>query len=231
MVCDYILIIIYFLYLIISIYIIIYYCKNVGNDVVKEKFIILTNFRDIKIDDYLLPSDFIQYNDYQKRKYLLDNSDLFEIKISSFLENLISSINKIRKDNDIEELIYDKKIHFKDLIFDKYSGLIFYDKQNIFKLSNGNYLLKYPTEEFQTRLNNKEKNLINIILNDYLNKICIIEKNNILFISIFNSRINPFPNNYSDIFVKIESQTERKRFLKEWKDSGYYFEDDKYYEG
>ena len=81
MICDYILIIIYFLYLVVTIYIIILYYIRAGDDVVNEDLIILTKFREIKINEYLLPHNFANFNDYQKRVMLLQNIKLFQIKI------------------------------------------------------------------------------------------------------------------------------------------------------
>ena len=162
-----------------------------GDDVVNEDLIILTKFRDIKINEYLLPHNFADSNDYQKRVMLLQNINLFQIKISEKEKNIISSINKFRIDNTIDELKYDNLIGFKDLIFDKYSEPIINNNENIFKLANESYLLKYPSNEFETKFNKGEKNIINIILKDYLNKIIIVEKENILFIFIFNSDIKP----------------------------------------
>ena len=142
MICDYILIIIYFLYLVVTIYIIILYYIRAGDDVVNEDLIILTKFREIKINEYLLPHNFANFNDYQKRVMLLQNIKLFQIKISEKEKKIMSSINKFRIDNTINELKYDNIIGFKDLIFDKYSEPIFANNKNIFKLSKRKYLKK-----------------------------------------------------------------------------------------
>ena len=229
MICDYILIIISFLYLVFTIYIIISYYIHAGNDVAGE-LVLLTKFRGIKIHEYLLPDYFINFNDYQKRVRLLHDIDSLEIKISKKQKDIISLINKFRKDNNINELIYDKVIGFKDLIFDKSSEHIFYDNKNFFKLSKGKILIKIPILEFETRFNNKEKNITNILLNDYLNKIIIIEKDNILFIFLFHINLNTFPNKNNNNIINIEL-SERKMFPKPFDETGYDYEDLKYYEG
>ena len=225
-ICDYILIIIIFLYLVFTIYIIISYFINSGNDVADE-LVNLTKFRDIKINGYLLPKYFVNFNDYQKRVMLLHDIDLFEIEISQKQKDIISLINQFRKDNNIDELIYDDVIEFKDLIFDKYSEPIFDNNKNIFKLSNRKYLIKIPNSEFETRFYNKEKSITNILLNDYLNKIIIIEKNDILFIFLFHVNLKRFLNKN---IINFEV-SERKRFPKTIYESGYNYEDIKYYEG
>ena len=61
-----------------------------------------------------------------------------------------------------------------------------YKEENIFKLSNGYYLLKYILIKFRTLLEEKEWNIINVILNNSLNKIIIITLDNISFIYIFH---------------------------------------------
>ena len=229
MICDYILIIISFLYLVFTIYIIISYYIHAGNDVAGE-LVLLTKFRGIKIHEYLLPDYFINFNDYQKRVRLLHDIDSLEIKISKKQKDIISLINKFRKDNNINELIYDKVIGFKDLIFDKSSEPIFYDNKNFFKLPKGKLLIKIPIHEFETRFNDKEKNITNILLNDYLNKIIIIEKDNILFIFLFHINLNTFPNKNNNNIINIELSG-RKMFPKPFDETGYDYEDLKYYEG
>ena len=227
MICDYILIIIYFLYLVVTIYIIILYYMRAGDDVVNEDLIILTKFRDIKINEYLLPHNFADSNDYQKRVMLLQNINLFQIKISEKEKKIISSINKFRIDNTIDKLKYDNIIGFKDLIFDKYSEPIFANNKNFFKLSKRKYLIKIPVHEFETRFNNKEKNMTDILLNDYLNKICIIEKDNILFIFLFHKKIKNYPNKNNDIEIELSE----RNVLQNQFDPAYEYEDEKYIEG
>ena len=236
MICDYVLIIIIFLYLVATIYILISYFIKAGNDVVEKKYVVLTKFRDINIYDYLLPSYFIEFNDYQKRKMLLNDMNLFTIKITKEGENIISLINNFRKNNNFDELVYDKIIKFKDLTIDEFSEPVLYNNENIFKLRNGNYLFKFPLNEFQARLNNREKNIINVILSEFLNKILIVEKNNILFIYLFHSKIKPVlkaPND-NKIYIIIEKQSEQSDriiFPNELNDSGYNYVDEQYYEG
>ena len=138
---------------------------------------------------------------------LLHDIDSLEITLSKKQKDIISLINKFRKDNNVNELIYDIIIGFKDLIFDKSSELIFYNNQNFFKLSNGKYLIKIPIEEFEARFYNKEKNITNYLLNDNLNKICIIEKDNILFILLFHDNSIKFLNN-GGVEIEIEILSE-----------------------
>ena len=191
MICDYILIILIFLYFSLLIFFSYIYFKEAGRMIkVIKKATLLKRFRDIKINDFQLPENFVKTNEYEKRKYILNNKDKYKITISKEQKALITLINKFRRENNIDRLKYDETINFEDLIFDKYAEQIFNESENIFKLSSRNYLLKYPLNEFESRFHNREKNIIDILLNDFLDKIIIIENYNIQFIFIFHSRKN-----------------------------------------
>ena len=188
MICDYILIILIFLYIAIIITTISCYFYYAGKNVMKRKRTLLTKFRDVKIHDFALPNDFKNLNKKEKKKYILDNKNKYKINISKCQEKIIHSINNFRKNNNIDELIYDKEISFGDLIIDKYSEPIILKDQNIFKLSDTNYLFKYTVGVFIKEFNAKKLDIINILLKDNLEKIIIIERNNIEFINIFKQQ-------------------------------------------
>ena len=222
--CDYALIILIFLYLIfISAWIYLYF-KYSGELVSGTRGIFLTKFRGINIYEYKLPNDFNDLNDYDKRKYILNNINEYDIIISKEQENLISLINNYRKENNVVELSYDDEIKFKDLIFENYSEPILNKNKNIFTYSNGNYLLKFPLDEFKILFNNKEKSIINILLNDYLNKIIIIDKNNISYIFIFYS------NNKNIEFTNKTTKSDKIIKFRKFYDSLYSHEDFKFYD-
>ena len=185
MICDYILIILIFLYIIFIVIFISIYFSNAGNSVAKRKKIILTKFRDIEINNFNLPDDFNKWNKTKKKEFILNNKNRYIINITENEKDLVSLINKYRKENNIDELVYDKKFFFDELIIDKYSEHILVKNENIFKLSNTNYLFRYPVGEFTKKFNERNKDIINILLKVSLNKIIIIIKNNIEFINIF----------------------------------------------
>ena len=158
------------------------------------------------------------------RKFILNNKYRFSVN-SIMNEYILSLINNFRKENLIKELSYDDTNNFKDLIFDKCSEPIIFKDNNIFKLPNESYLLKYPFNEFETRFDKRERNITNIILNDYLNKIIIIEKKNILYIFLFNSYIELIR------LRNIRGQySEFRGLLWKMKDNPYNFDLDKYYD-
>ena len=185
----------------------------------KEKKIILNKFRDIVINGFKLPDNFKELKEVDKRKYILNNINKYEITISDKHKDLITLINAFRKENDIDELQYDKIIKFEDIIIDRFSEIFFKDNVNIFKLSKYNYLLKYPLEEFKTRFSKRQRNIINIILDDHLNKIIIIEKNNNIFISLFNAQM------VNILRASNESDSERINIYERNYNCTYFYED------
>ena len=60
-----------------------------------------------------------------------------------------------------------------EFLINEKTELNFYPYQNIYKLNEGLYIFKYPKNEFHKLLNTKE--ILNIITNDFLDKIYIIE--------------------------------------------------------
>ena len=234
MICDYILIILIILYLSIIIYVIYLYFEYSGELAPEQRTIILQKFRDIKILDYKLPFNFNDFNDYQKRVFLLKNINDYVIELTKEQKALISSINEYRKENNIDELHYIETVEFKALIFEKYTEPILNDKENIFKLSKGKYLLKYPQNIFEIRFKNRDSNIINILLNDYLNKIIIIDKDNISYIFIFHfdkkdlSVINREEINETSEILRVFND---KKYRSPAYQPEYRYEDFKYYEG
>ena len=107
MICDYILIILIFLYIIFIVIFISIYFSNAGNSVAKRKKIILTKFRDIEINNFNLPDDFNKWNKTKKKEFILNNKNRYIINITENEKDLVSLINKYRKENNIDELVYD----------------------------------------------------------------------------------------------------------------------------
>ena len=66
--------------------------------------------------------------------------------------------------------------------------MFFYPNENIYKLSPNFYIFKYPKEEFQNHINNKE--IMDIIKNETLDNISLIEKNELEYISIYKNNPN-----------------------------------------
>ena len=156
---------------------------------------ILIELNGIKINDFYF------YDSFEKSKneliYKKENIEKYEYELNDNQINLIHKINDIRKQNNIPELKYFKHEKLPSYLINPKPQLIFYQKQNIYKISNDLYIFKYPKNELQILLNNKE--IINIIKNDFLNEINLIEQYNNEIISIYNNRtinnINKLNNN------------------------------------
>ena len=129
--------------------------------------------------------------------YKKENIEKYEYELNDNQINLIHKINDIRRQNNVPELKYFKHEKLPSYLINPKPQLIFYQKQNIYKISNDLYIFKYPKNELQILLNNKE--IINIIKIDYLNEINVIEQYNNEIISIYNNRtinnINKLNNN------------------------------------
>ena len=156
---------------------------------------ILIELNGIKINDFYF------YDSFEKSKneliYKKENIEKYEYELNDNQINLIHKINDIRKQNNIPELEYFKREKVPCYLINPKPQLIFYQKQNIYKISNDLYIFKYPKNEMQILLNNKE--IINIIKIDFLYEINVIEQYNNEIISIYNNRtinnINKLNNN------------------------------------
>ena len=156
---------------------------------------ILIELNGIKINDFYF------YDSFEKSKneliYKKENIEKYEYELNDNQINLIHKINEIRKQNNVPEFEYFKCEKVPCYLINPKPQLIFYQKQNIYKISNDLYIFKYPKNELQILLNNKE--IINIIKNDFLNEINVIEQYNNEIISIYNNRtinnINKLNNN------------------------------------
>ena len=156
---------------------------------------ILIELNGIKINDFYF------YDSFEKSKneliYKKENIEKYEYELNVNQIILIHKINDIRRQNNVPELEYFKHEKLPCYLINPKPQLIFYQKQNIYKISNDLYIFKYPKNESQILLNNKE--IINIIKIDYLNEINVIEQYNNEIISIYNNRtinnINKLNNN------------------------------------
>ena len=59
-------------------------------------------------------------NKKDKKKFILKKKNNYKITVSESNKDLIFLINQFRKENNIDELIYDEDIYYEDLIIDKY---------------------------------------------------------------------------------------------------------------
>ena len=201
-----------FLITFISFYLLINYmllivcwCENI--DDIKERF--LNQIDRININDFELPSNFDDLNKKAKNEFIFNKNNMkkYEYKLNQNQINLIQNINDIRQQNNIPKFIYEENEKLPDFIINKKTELIFYKNENIYKLSTNYYIFKYPKNEFKNNLNDKE--IINILIIDYLDRINIIEQEDIEFVSIYKyiNDINNPNNNINGPHIVINIET------------------------
>ena len=83
-------------------------------------------------------------------------------------------------------MIFENK-SFSDLIINKISEIFLFNYKSIFKISKLEYLLVNPMNEFKKKFENKNNDLINILLNEDLNKIQIYIQDNNIFIYLYKN--------------------------------------------
>ena len=80
-------------------------------------------------------------------------------------------------------MIFETK-SFSDLIINNFSEIFLFNHKSIFKLSKWEYLFVNPENKFEEKFENKNNDLINILLIEDLNKIQIYKQDNNVFIHI-----------------------------------------------
>ena len=130
----------------------------------------------------MLPDNFNDFSKNDRKKYIKENYENFEYKYSKEQIELIRSLNKFREDKNIEIFKIGKKL--PKFILKESSEIMLYKDKNFFKISDRKYLFKYPVNEFEKKFNNRDNNIINVLLKENLNHIQIITKDNIEYVII-----------------------------------------------
>ena len=77
---------------------------------------------------------------------------------------IIVSINDFRGIRYLHELKECNISQIPEFLINELSVVMMWPEQHIFKLSNKKYLFKFPTGQFEINFNNKDKNIISILL-------------------------------------------------------------------
>ena len=151
------------------------------------KKIFLNQFKGLNIIKKELPKKFNKLKEKEKNEFIFKKESVkeYQYELNENQINLIYKINKIREDNHISLLNYDKLEKLPEFLINEKTQLIFNDYDNIFKLSKNFYVFKYKINEFQNYINNNQ--ILNIITIETLNEINIIKQNNFEFISIYGN--------------------------------------------
>lgn len=174
---DIIFVIFNFLNIIMMFWLRFSFLKNSGKNIKVLTGTVLIKYKDIDINYYLLPNDFVKKTKNDKLKYISENANKFLFNHSKEQMNLIELINKFRTDNNIGELtVYEFNNLLPDFIINEPSELILFQYKSIFKLSKNKYLFIYPTGEFANKFKRNNPDILDILLNENLNRIIIIKK-------------------------------------------------------
>ena len=144
----------------------------------KENKYILTEFKDIKIDDYELCKNFGKLNTKEKYDFILDKAKNYKYKLTPKQIDLIILINDIRTKYNIKKLYYEEKVKIPDFILNESTEILLDETKNFFKISTNEYLFRYQKNQFKNYIKNNNSQIINILLKESLNSIKIIEQGN-----------------------------------------------------
>ena len=127
----------------------------------------------------------------ERKKFILDNFKNYEYNLNETI--LIDiRINIFRRKNNLPDLIYIRNSRLPDFILNEPSIMKLFVDQNIYKLSNKEYLFKYPINEIKNKFMNKDKNILDILRKDILNRIEIIIQGKIEYVYIYDYSYNDY---------------------------------------
>jgi hypothetical protein len=116
------------------------------------------------------------------KEYLLSSSSKMTFETN---DQLVRIINAYRNKNYLSKLKYAKS--FPEFIL-KGNSIVKFTFNNIINLENKKYLFRYPSGVFLQMLGEKNKNIINILSLDYLNKIKYVKKDEDEYILVYDDR-------------------------------------------
>ena len=185
---DYAFIILHFLYIVFIILCTIVFFATSGRKITKSSKCILKSFNNIRINDYILPDNFNNWEKNERKNFILNNYKFFQCSESQNLNYLKDSyINEYRKNNNILTLISNEDKTIPDFIINEPGEIMLFPEHNFFKLSNKEYLFKY-NDELENKIKNKDKDIMEILLKENINSIkSIITKGNKEYILLFSS--------------------------------------------
>ena len=183
-VLDYIFIFLNFFYILSIVAISYDYLKNIYNRKDADISYSITSLNNINIEDYHISEDFEKMKENEKREFLLNNYKNMTYNFTLEQKYLIISINKFRKENNLSKLFVHKVKRIPDYIMNEPAQIMMDSQNNFFKLSNNEYLFRYPIGEFENKFKNKDTNILSALLNEKLNYINIITKGNTEYVYI-----------------------------------------------
>ena len=127
------------------------------------KKVYLEKFQGIKINRLDIDDNFCKMDSEAKKRYILTKTKEMTLMNSQNEENIKiiqSAVNKYRKENKLDDLKYvDGLPEF--VIYG--NSLVKFTLNNILKIGDKKFLFRYPSGEFLKQLNEKNKNILNIL--------------------------------------------------------------------
>ena len=187
-VMDYIFIVLNFIHIVFIILHIIGYFQAGGMSIQYITRCTLISFNNIKIESFELPENFQNWKKKERKRFISDNYSKFklynqnEVGISMYL-NMVKTKYHIPQFEkyDIQRM--------PKYIMDEPGEMMLYPDRNIFKLSNKDYIFRYPIGEFENILRkNSDDNVKNILSKDNLTFYQVITKNDKEIINVFEPK-------------------------------------------
>ena len=128
-----------------------------------ENVMFLTQFKGFKINEYPLPSYFFLLSNEEKIDILKKHEYFLKYTLNDNNKELINLINELRKEKNMETLIYTYIQNLNDYF-------------KVEKSKNEKYIFVYPKGEFKKKILQRDNNITQILLKKELNCIMILEK-------------------------------------------------------
>ena len=200
MVMDYVFIFLHVLYMIYIFLLSCIFYSESGKDIKTVKYCYLKSFNYIKIQEYFLPEDFHSWRKNRRKKFVSEKCKLFKYHNTLEERDILQIINSKRSSTNLLKLAVNTTDEIPNFILNKPTELMLNPFQNIIKISEKQFLFKYPVGTFMNYLNKNNEQIFDIILKKNLNNIQMVTQKDYLYIlvseksffipSIFDSNIS-----------------------------------------
>ena len=189
---DYVFIVFNFLFIVCSVFVVIYFYIQTIPDIHDNSRIILLSISDVLIHNYELPIDFDTFSKRNQKIYIIKNLDYIEMVNLSTDYTLFEAIDNERKKLNISDIsqVYEKIL--RDFMLEIPQEAFFFYYKNIFRIADDIYLINGNYDEIVNKIKNGDKELLKVICNDKITKCTIVTKakEKILNIFIYGETMN-----------------------------------------
>lgn len=144
----------------------------------------LNKLNGIRIEKEEVNNDFISMGYSNQKRFILQNKKNFKYIKCSNHNYILESVNDYRKKYKLQELKCENQM--PEFIL-KGNTEVLLSFNNIIQLGYMKFLFKFEKHEFLIKLRQKDKDILNILSMEDLNKIKIIEKDNYEYIVVYNN--------------------------------------------